>query len=225
MVSATGGAGGGYQQWYYTCSTVGGTGFTNTMVFDPSGYRNDPRWLLRWKFYWAGFEATGTNLMRNGWKAEELQDIRCDSRQLILTHEQARVRFLSQQIDEMYWRDLQGHQCSGELGLNLTSCTQDITILSSEMPRITPVDISDTELNIHQAYWRLSQMSPFRSPIATEETKRIILPQEFSVDEMLAKIIEKQQPAQVEYFNKKVKENKMPEAKMTAQIIQLREAA
>ena len=67
---------------------------------------------------------------------------------------------------------------------------------------------------------RLS-LSAFREKGA-DETKRIILPQELDVDQMLQAILEKQQPAQVEYFNNKVKENQMPASTLTAQIIQLR---
>lgn len=183
------------------------------------GLYNSNRYVY-WEFYWAGWRATGHELQRNGWEFTSYRSERTFS-DMIVIEQKGVASFVSGHIDDIEARH---HQHSLTVPIGLRHVGREVIINGAgAMPIAVPLDMSP--ISEHEWYRiKHTEFSPFKVLIAKEQ-QRIIIPQEPSVEEMLDKIIKMQQPAQVEYFNKKVKENKMPQATLTAQIIQLRETA
>jgi len=193
--------------------------------YDNYGHEQNLRFLLHWELEWAGFVGKGHELARAGWKASEVRNHATFSSCIFLENKQHRCVLQSSCIEDSAIHDqyaMAGHY-GGRLRFGMKYCAEDFSIVTSSPNfSLEPISLQPMEMSpMDMRRIKYSSMSPFKK-LVTDETKRIILPQELDVDQMLQAILEKQQPAQVEYFNNKVKENQMPASTLTAQIIQLR---
>jgi hypothetical protein len=190
--------------------------------FGYDDYKNT-RWIVSWELSWAGFKASGHDLMRNGWQATEMRNHNTFASQLILENKDQNVVLQSEIFDDHYrmqgrrYEDLQAS--GGRLRFGLRHCARDINVqLHGPMPTFIPVDLDVREIDY--TFFRVRDHLFPR--LIKEPEQRIIVPKDPTVDELLAQIIAKQQPGQVEYFNQKVKNREVPDAVMMGQIIQLR---
>lgn len=172
------------------------------------------------RLHWCGFEATSYQMQQAGWLFEKYRDNLTFCDVVAFKHPKNSVigRF---KIDDV-WDKYNNYKPEYyHIGIPVeVQLAKDIIV----DPRVMTIDDYSQPLDMLPSYMEpgisIHKTNLFKCAIAPEKN-RIILPKELNVDEMLAAILEKQQPAQVEYFNNKVRENKMPEARMSAQIIQL----
>lgn len=181
-----------------------------------------PSRYVYWKFYWAGWESTGHALQRAGWQFSSIRSERTFS-DMIYIEMPGIASFMSAAVDDMASR-VRHDTYDMCLPVNLRHVAREVIINSHSPPTMEPLDMSPISEHEWQRI-RLTEHSPFKRLLAPEKQRIIIPPSDPSVEEMLDRIIKMQQPAQVEYFNNKVKENRMPEATITAQIIQFKAAA
>jgi len=192
--------------------------------YDNYGHEQNLRFLLHWELEWAGFVGKGHELERAGWKASEVRHHATFASCIYLENKEHRCVLQSSYIDDrIIYEQYNMPQYGGRLRFGMKYCAEDFSIVThSPNFSLEPISLQPMEMSpLDMQRIKYSSLSPFNKLVA-EETKRIILPQELDVDQMLQAILEKQQPAQVEYFNNKVKENQMPASTLTAQIIQLR---
>lgn len=176
--------------------------------------------MLTWRVCWAGFEAWGHTLQQHGWCFSELKDYTTFCSLVVAENKRFDVCLWGKVTDY----EMREFPKNGHLQLGLRYCAREFILNTiSGPPVFNPVDLSPVDFQEWQRY-SYKNHSPFKSLIA-DAPKRIVVPQEQSVDELLARIIAMQQPAQTEYFNNKLRENKMPDAVLSAQIIQLRSVA
>jgi len=189
------------------------------MVYASDIYDNR-RWLLQWEFSWLGFRAKGHELQRFGWQAESLVNHATFARSVVLHHKEQSVQFMSGWIDDYDTRDFRANvRDTGILSIGLRSCARqhNMMVHSTQKYYTESLDLNPREIT----YKDICIGDLFPKQLVVQQS-HIIVPKDPTVDDLLQQILAKQQPAQVEYFNNKVKNGEVPEATMMGQIIQLR---
>lgn len=203
------------KQYNYSTGTQGYT----PMPMARGGY-DAGRYGLRsppLKLFWGGWEGESPVLQRNGWIFEMYRSERTFADVVTFHHPLSKV-YCQFQVDDV-WREMNrgGYHINQSIPVEAKMAGDIVMHWSPEMS-VNNFTRLDMEPYYEQVY--ISKLNLFREA-SHPETQKIILPQEENIDILLKSILEKQQPAQVEYFQNKVRNKEVVDIKQSAQIIQL----
>jgi hypothetical protein len=168
------------------------------------------------KLYWGGWEANSVVLQRNGWIFEMYRSERTFVDIVTFHHPLSKV-YCQFQVDDV-WRQMgQGDYLHHAIPIQAKMAGD---IVMHWTPEMSVNNFTRLDMEPSYEYTYISKLNLFRE-WHTPETKKIILPQEENIDMLLKSILDKQQPAQVEYFENKVRNKEVLNIKQSAQIIQL----
>lgn len=174
------------------------------------------------KLHWAGWETDTHRLQQAGWQLSAEQDICRQSMRLAIQHERYGARGMSE-IAEHRYRSLDPYdRAPFETSLNMRM-GRDVLLQNFGATDFQAIDAQPQFTS--EAPRRLEDFAHFAPQLT--RTAQLLVPEE-SVDELLARILEKQQAAKTAYFREQVARegaHALPQHRFAAQIIAFREAA
>lgn len=176
---------------------------------------------------WAGWEARAYDLQRNGWDFHVDYSPQYYSYRMAMSNERAHMYGVSNHIGAETLEE-GGHRILERFPLvEIALMGKDIYFNVTQPMNFQAVDMTPTPVDYGTYRKHISEFGVFKlkeQKVITEEPKRIILPDEYSVDELLDVILKKQEPDRQKYMEEQVKAN--PEKVRTeAEIIRFPNAA
>lgn len=178
--------------------------------------------------HWAGWKSTTYDLQRAGWEVSVHQDVVCMQMCIAIRHEGYGAHGMSRvSYDWPHFRNAEqaGPRMLDSIGGGLTlglEVGRTVNVVIDAPLRFTPVDCTPRVADSF-AIRSLEDFAHF-APLATPEQQFII--EDADVDDLLARILEKQQAAKTEHFRQIAREatSPLPSFAMSAQIITLKAA-
>lgn len=185
-----------------------------------------PRFLSRpVKIRWLGWETTTYHLQQAGWELSAEQDVYENSMRIAIRHPQASIMGITERTDWRYQEEMRwGDERMEERYLQMRpgSCSQRILIERHGGFDFRPIDAQPQFTNTPpQSLEELAHFAP-----QMVRSKAIVL-DDASVDQLLSRALELQEPARQAYYEDQVREKGLilPRHDFRAQIITLRDAA
>lgn len=194
-------------------------------------YQRSPILSRPIKLHWAGWETDTFRLQQCGWQLSADQDLAYNKMRIALRHADLGMRAISQSINFNYHEALLDPRYIGQAVIGIQAMAPDIHIHRRPIMReygdvsnFRAIDAAP-QFNERLDIQSLDDFAHFAAPLV--RTQEIIVPEE-SVDDLLARILDKQQSAKRAYFEDKVRrmrsDGDVPQqAKFHAQIISLSE--
>lgn len=178
------------------------------------------------EIYWAGWRSNTQTLQNNGWQLSALEDYAQDAMVIALRHEEWGMEGMTRVLNE--WRNRGSIGAPRQhflpplrVGMRAFAREVRVTLMSSDLrPGFHPID-AQPQFYMGDRIETLGDLAHFATPMA--RTQELIIPAaDPSVDELLARILEKQQPAREDYYRKVAHldgQKVGPQVKFQAQIL------
>lgn len=178
------------------------------------------------RLHWAGWETTTSRLQQAGWEVSAEQDFSRNTLRMAVRHPQWGAMGITDLAEYDFYREAY-HSGPGQMSAPYDAhmrvrMGKEVNIHSMEVPGFQPIDAMPQI--VHSRITRLGDVACFAP--STALTAPFVLPEE-DVDQLLARILEKQQAAKTDYFRDLLaREGQiLPRHKFHAQIISLPRAA
>lgn len=185
-----------------------------------------PRVLaLPMKVYWAGWESSTLELQQAGWKLSMVQNPMNDSLTLAIQHDQLNMRGITPEIS-FHHRNMTPEGKMIHAPCRIAHMGHTIMVQQRDWGGwdFHPID-ARPQMSTWNEFKSLDDMCHFpKLPLVS--TQAIVVP-EATVDELLSRILDKQQGAKTDYFRDLVAREGsiVPAHKFHAQIISIKDAA